>query len=89
MRNPNQILNQVPHAFQQRLSSENTPMLCDAIPAFEAMSIIWKKQQDNDPQTLTIIQAGLDKLEEYRNRADLTPAYILAMSMHLVIACCS
>ncbi|KAF8477918.1 hypothetical protein DFH94DRAFT_606942, partial [Russula ochroleuca] len=69
----------VPHAFQQRLSSENTPTLCNAIPAFEAMSIVWKKQQSDNPQTLSIVQAGLDKLEEYRNRAGLTPAYVLAM----------
>ncbi|KAG1774935.1 hypothetical protein EV702DRAFT_973833, partial [Suillus placidus] len=27
----------VPHAFQQRLSAEKTPTLCNAIPAFEAM----------------------------------------------------
>jgi hypothetical protein len=47
---------------------------------------MWMKQQDDDPQTSSIIQAGLNKLEEYRNRADLTPAYVIAMSMHLDIA---
>jgi hypothetical protein len=51
------------------------------------MSIVWKKQQSDNPQTLSIVQAGLDKLEEYRNRAGLTPAYVLAMSMCLVITC--
>lgn len=71
---------QVPHAFQQRLSAEKTPTLGDAIPAFEAMQIVWKAQQVKNPKTAFIIDAGLDKLEEYRERANLTPAYALAMS---------
>jgi len=31
-------LYKVPHAFQQQLSFEKTPTLCDAIPSFEAMA---------------------------------------------------
>ena len=31
------------------------------------------------PKATPIIEAGLDKLEEYRSRADLVPTYILAM----------
>ena len=31
------------------------------------------------PEAAPIIDAGLSKLEEYRNRADLVPAYVIAM----------
>jgi len=47
---------QVPHAFQQRLSSEKTPTLCDTIPSFEAMVQKWVEKQEEDPETHTIIQ---------------------------------
>ncbi|KAH9954170.1 hypothetical protein BGW80DRAFT_1227660 [Lactifluus volemus] len=69
----------IPHAFQQRLSGESTPTLCDAIPAFEAMKIKWQIQKDKIPSVSRIIDKGLDKLEEYRARAEMVPAYILAM----------
>src|SRR5262245_28416962 len=73
---------QVPHAFQQRLSAETTPTLCDAIPAFEAMKRVWNEQKVQMPNTAPIIDAGLQKLEEYRERADLVPAFVLAMGKH-------
>ena len=69
----------VPHAFQQQLSYEKTPTLCNAIPAFEAMASTWKRYQTDNLHTSHIVQKGLDKLEEYRDRADLVPAYVLAM----------
>jgi len=71
---------QVPHAFQQCLSSEKTPTLCDTIPSFEAMVQKWVEKQEEDPETHTIIQQGLDKLNIYRERANLVPAYVVAMS---------
>ncbi|KAF9490016.1 hypothetical protein BDN71DRAFT_1369145, partial [Pleurotus eryngii] len=37
---------QVPHTFQQHLSGEKTPTLCDAIPAFKAMMRVWKSLQN-------------------------------------------
>jgi hypothetical protein len=77
---------QVPHAFQQRLSSDMTPTLCDAIPAFEAMKSIWNKQKVEMPDVAHIIDAGLKKLDEYRERADLVPAYVGAMSMCNVLS---
>jgi len=79
----------VPHAFQQRLSSEKTPTLCEALPAFEAMKKVWEKLQDDNPEMDFIVEAGLDKLGDYHNRADLISAYVLAMgkSHHLVLGC--
>ncbi|KAG2345688.1 hypothetical protein BDR05DRAFT_880114, partial [Suillus weaverae] len=70
----------VPHAFQQRLSAEKTPTLCNAIPAFEAMVRIWSKQLDDDPDLAIVIQPGLDKLNDYRSCIADVPAYALAMS---------
>ena len=33
----------VPHAFQQQLSYEKTPTLCDTIPSFKAMAATWEE----------------------------------------------
>ena len=43
------------------------------------MVSIWENQQTERPEAVHIIQAGIDKLEEYRDHADLVPAYVLAM----------
>ncbi|KAJ7596347.1 hypothetical protein C8J56DRAFT_882106 [Mycena floridula] len=40
----------VPHAFQQKLSAEKKPTLCNALPAYEAMVKVWKEMQDEIPQ---------------------------------------
>lgn len=71
----------VPYAFQQRLSFETTPTLCGTIPAFEAMKSVWNAQKADMPNVAHIIDVGLKKLDEYRERADLVPAYVGAMSM--------
>jgi hypothetical protein len=76
---------QVPHAFQQRLSSDTTPTLCDTIPAFEAMKSIWNKQKVDMPNVAHVIDTGLKKLDEYRERADLVPTYVGAMSTCYVL----
>jgi hypothetical protein len=73
---------QVPHAFQQRLSSENTPTLSDAIPSFERMVKVWKEDQIKYPETAGIVQPGIDKLEDYSERIKSIPAYVLAMSLN-------
>ncbi|KAL4262028.1 Zinc finger BED domain-containing [Pleurotus pulmonarius] len=72
----------VPHAFQQKLSSEKTPTLSHAIPSFEAMRMKWMQQQTKYPHLRNIIQAGLDKLDNYQHRMELSPAYILAMAVN-------
>ncbi|KAG1896125.1 uncharacterized protein F5891DRAFT_959093, partial [Suillus fuscotomentosus] len=78
----------VPHAFQQKLSSEKTPTLCDSIPSFEAMSRVWQQQADKYPDRAAVIQPGLDKLEAYRARISCVPAYVLAMGESLKIFRC-
>ncbi|KJA23885.1 hypothetical protein HYPSUDRAFT_137215, partial [Hypholoma sublateritium FD-334 SS-4] len=70
----------VPDAFQQKLSAEKTPTLCNAIPSFDAMISIWKSQQDNWGEPISsIIQEGIDKLTTYQDRISLNPAYTVAM----------
>lgn len=69
----------VPHAFQQLLSAEKTPTLCNAIPSFEAMMQLWDEQKTEMPEVTQVIDAGMEKLDGYRNRTDAVPAYILAM----------
>ena len=71
------LFRQIPHAFQQRLSAEKTPTLCEAIRSFSAITEVWKEHQDQHPETSNIIQAGIDKLEEYSDRTSLTPAYMV------------
>ncbi|KAJ8588902.1 hypothetical protein M405DRAFT_684356, partial [Rhizopogon salebrosus TDB-379] len=73
------VLN-VPHAFQQKLSAEKTPTLCNAIPAFAAMMQIWNKQLHDDARLASVVQPGLDKLADYQSRTADVPAYVLAMS---------
>jgi len=73
-------LYKVPHPFQQQLSFEKTPTLCDAIPSFEAMASTWEERKVDYPDAADIIDAGLEKLDVYRNRAEMVPAYVLAMS---------
>jgi len=73
-------LYKVPHAFQQQLSFEKTSTLCDAIPSFDAMVSIWEEWKVNYPDAANIIDAGLGKLDVYRNCAEIVPTYVLAMS---------
>ena len=71
----------MPHAFQQQLSYEKTPTLCNAFPAFEGLKRAWKQHQTEHPETFAIVQDGLNKLDGYRDRADNVSAYVLAMCM--------
>jgi allophanate hydrolase subunit 1 len=76
---PDAILPQKPHAFQQKLSAEATPALQDAIPSFEKLVQVWKRHQAQHPETANIVAAGLDKIEAYSARASCVDAYTLAM----------
>ena len=50
------------------------------------MISIWTEKQDSTSLTESdIIQEGLDKLIVYRDRANLVPAYIIAMSKHIYL----
>ena len=44
------------------------------------MKSVWNKQKVEMPNVAHIINAGLDKLDEYQERIDLVPTYVGAMS---------
>lgn len=44
------------------------------------MKVKWTDQQDENPETAFIVEAGLNKLETYHERTELIPTYVLAMS---------
>lgn len=69
---------EIPHAFQQFLSSEKTLTLGNTIPAFQALIDSWKKAQTDIPEATDIIQKGIDKLNNYEGCLELVLANILA-----------
>ncbi|KAK7059379.1 hypothetical protein R3P38DRAFT_2758829 [Favolaschia claudopus] len=50
---------------------KTTPTLGHALPAFEAMIAQWEKQQTCHPETADIVQQGINKLDDYRERISL------------------
>ncbi|KAF9523627.1 hypothetical protein CPB83DRAFT_775117, partial [Crepidotus variabilis] len=78
----------VPFKFQQALSAEKTPTLCNTIGSFYTLMSSWKalqkKLEEENPDSFgaeaEIIQAGIDKLQEYFSRTDDVPACTVAMS---------
>ena len=64
--------------FQQILSYEKTPTLCYAVVAFEGLRIALKDLQEREPNAEFIIEAGLEKLEDYHQHALAIPAYTLS-----------
>lgn len=76
------LIAKVPHAFQHILSAEKTPTLCHTIPAFEAFIQRWKELSAEQPGFRQVIAPGLEKLEDYRDRTEQTPAYVVAMGNH-------
>jgi hypothetical protein len=69
----------VPHAFQDILGAENTPTLCYTIFAFSSFIQRWEELQQEHPNWITVIEPGLEKLNEYSMELDNVPAYTIAM----------
>jgi len=45
------------------------------------MAATWEDCKTNYPEAADIIDAGLEKLDIYRDCAEIVPAYVLSMSM--------
>ncbi|PCH37379.1 hypothetical protein WOLCODRAFT_84264 [Wolfiporia cocos MD-104 SS10] len=71
---------EIPHAFQHKLAAEQIPTICNTIPAFEALMRCWRQHKELHPLTALIVDQGLTKLSEYRQRALRVNAYMLAIS---------
>ena len=71
---------EVPHTVQELLSSEHTPTLAMALPAYELLCNKWKQLQSTIWELSHYIQVGHDKLKYYINEGRKTRVYALAMS---------
>ncbi|THU80887.1 hypothetical protein K435DRAFT_694744, partial [Dendrothele bispora CBS 962.96] len=69
----------IPHAYQQLLSKEKTPTLCDALPSFVEMIRLWEDLKYQLPEMIDPINAGLAKLKDYQSRMAKIPAYTYSM----------
>jgi len=76
---------QIPHAFQQKLSTEKTPTLCYALPFFQSVITNWEKMKVEHPELRRIINPAIAKLTTYQYRIGDVPAYALAMGVYFCI----
>ncbi|HEX3640560.1 MAG TPA: hypothetical protein VHV10_04665 [Ktedonobacteraceae bacterium] len=68
-----------PHAVQQVMSSESTPVLSGAIPAHELFMSRWEFIRDTVADTSDWVNVGLRWATEYYCRMDYTTSYIVSM----------
>lgn len=73
------IKQQVPHAFQQSMSSESMPVLSRAISNFEMFMTGWERLRDQYPILKFWTDIGLEWAKKYYRRMDETNVYIVAM----------
>jgi hypothetical protein len=61
------------------MSSESTPILSGAIPAFEMFMTKWEVVMEKNDKLEKYIKPGLECAYNYYGRMDRTRAYIIAM----------
>lgn len=71
---------EVPHVVQELLSSERTPTLSMALPAYEVLNSQWTHLQSMIWELSHYIDVGLDKLKQYINEGRKMRIYTLSMS---------
>jgi hypothetical protein len=76
---------EVPHAAQEVLSAEKTPILAMALPAYEMVNESWLNLQIVIPELAHYIGVGIHKINEYITKGRKTRAYALAMSTFFVV----
>ena len=69
-----QIL-EVPHTAQELLSSERTPTLPMALPAYEELAVKWRELRGTIWELSHYISVGLEKLEQYCDEGRKTRIY--------------
>jgi hypothetical protein len=70
---------QVPHKFQQSMSSESTPVLSRTILDFELFMTEWEKLAEEYSILKPWIEIGLRWATKYYIRMDETESYVVAM----------
>jgi hypothetical protein len=61
------------------MSSESTPILSGAIPAFEMFMTKWELVMEKNDKLKKYIKPGLECAYKYYGRMDRTNAYIISM----------
>ena len=79
LRDIHQII-EVPHTAQELLSSERTPTLSMALPAYELLERKWTQLQSTIWELSHYIGVGIDKLKQYVNEGRKTRIYAFSMS---------
>lgn len=72
-------LYQAPHACQQSMSSESTPMLSGAVSALECLMERWEGIARIATHCAPIINVGLAWADKYGHKMSKTNAYAIAM----------
>ena len=70
---------QIPHACQQSMSSESTPVLSRAISNFEMFMTEWEKLGEQHEMLRPWTEIGLRWAKKYYTRMDDTDAYVITM----------
>jgi hypothetical protein len=78
-----QLHQQIPHVVLQVMSSERTPILSGAIPAFEMFMTTWEKIIREHPRLKKYVEPGLEWAYRYYRRMDRPRAYVIAMGKHI------
>jgi hypothetical protein len=77
---------QIPFTFQQRLSSQRTPVLADTLPAIERLMTAWEGLVAHQPHLSRFINAGLAKLCEGYDKMDCTRAYVITLGPFIAVS---
>ncbi|KAG1791709.1 ribonuclease H-like domain-containing protein [Suillus plorans] len=74
-----EVVLEAPHAIQQSMSSESTPVLSCTIPAFERLVKKWKDLAQRFAHLAPFVAIGLTWTDKYHDRMNHTGAYGVAM----------
>ncbi|KAG2747743.1 hypothetical protein P692DRAFT_201684725, partial [Suillus brevipes Sb2] len=74
-----EVVLEAPYAVQQSMSSESTPVLSCAIPAFERLVKKWKDLAQRFAHLAPFVAIGLTWTDKYHERMSHTGAYGVAM----------
>lgn len=72
----------IPHRTQELVSAEKTPTLSIAIPAYEKLLHLFKLFKATKPRIAHAVDASIEKLEGYLEKARKNPIYSIAMSVY-------
>jgi hypothetical protein len=73
---------EVPHQAQELVSSERTPTLSIALPAYEKICEMWQNQRLVKLFLAPYITTGIEKITEYVLKSRANPMYRIAMSTY-------